>query len=80
MAFMWQGQEIFIKGYNPISVETVRFEQLNGLLYNIRLVSEINLCCICLIEDQDHEGQSIFTRLRPCVTKNVALAVLPEEY
>ena len=26
MAFMWQGQEVFIKGDEPISIETVRFE------------------------------------------------------
>jgi len=80
MAFMWQGQEVFIKGDEPISVETIRFEQLNGLLCSTRLVYEINLCSLRLIEGQDHEGQPISTRLRPCVTKNDALTVLQEEY
>jgi len=50
MAFRWQGQEVFIKGNDPVSMETIRLEQLNSLLYSTSLVSEINLCSLCSID------------------------------
>ena len=57
-------------------VETVRFKQLNGLLCNTRLVSEINLCSLCLIEDQDSEAQPTSSKLQSCAIKNTGLEVL----
>jgi hypothetical protein len=43
MAFLWQGQEVCIKGDKLVTVETIRVEQLNGLLCNTRLIAEISL-------------------------------------
>jgi hypothetical protein len=76
MAFMWQGQEVFINEDDLVLVETVRFKQLNGLLCNTRLVSKINLCSLCLIEDQDSEGQPTSSKLQSCAIKNTGLEVL----
>jgi len=76
MAFMWQGQEVFINEDDLVLVETVRFKQLNGLLCNTRLVSKINMCSLCLIEDQDSDGQPTSSQLKSCAIKNTGLEVL----
>jgi len=53
MAFTWQGQEVFIKGNDPVTMETVRLKQLNGLLCSANLVSKINLCSLRSINSQE---------------------------
>jgi hypothetical protein len=80
MAFRWQGQEVFIKGNDPVSTVTIRLEQLNDLLCSTSLVSEINLCNLHSFDSQEHEKQPICTWLQPCIIENTALATPQEEY
>ena len=55
MAFIWQGYEVFIKGNDLVTMETVRLKQHHGLLCSTSLVSEINLCSLRFIDSQEHE-------------------------
>jgi hypothetical protein len=80
MAFRWQGQEVFIKGNDPVTMETVRLKQLNGLLCSTSLVSEINLCSLRSINSQEQEENPTSTWLQPCLTENTAFTNLQEEY
>ena len=63
IAFIWQGQEVFIKGNDPVTMETVRLKQLNGLLCSASLVSEINLCSLGSINSQEQEKNPTSTGL-----------------
>jgi hypothetical protein len=65
MAFLWQGQEVCIKGDKLVTVETIRVEQLNGLLYNTRLIAKISLCSLHSIDDTCHAEQPMSTKLQP---------------
>jgi len=76
MAFRWKGQEVFIKGNDPVSTEIIRLEQLNGLLCSTSLVSEINLCSLRSFDSQEHEKQPTSTWLQPCIIENTTLATL----
>ena len=79
MAFMWQGQEVCIKGDKPISVETIQVEQLNGLLCNINLIAEISLGNLHSIGSID-DDQPMSTKLHPCAFHHNGLAALQVSY
>jgi hypothetical protein len=75
MAFTWQGQEVFIKGNDPVTMETVRLKQLNGLLCSASLVSEINMCSLRSINSQERG-----TGLQPGLAANTTFTSLQAEY
>jgi len=80
MTFIWQGQEMILKGNDSISVETIRIKQLNGSLNKTRLVPEINLCNLRFIVDEGQEVQLMSTILRPCINENAAFEALKVGY
>jgi len=80
MAFIWQGQEVFIKGNDPVTMETVRLKQLNGLLCSASLVSEINLCRLGSINSQEQEKNPTSTGLQPGLAENITFTNLQAEY
>ena len=80
MAFIWQGQEVFIKGNDPVTMETVRLKQLNGLLCSTNMVSEINVCSLRSIDSQEQEENPTTTGLQSDLTENTAFTNLQAEY
>ena len=80
MAFIWQGQEVFIKGNDPVTMETVRLKQLNGLLCSDSLVSEINMCSLRSINSQEQGKIPASTGLQPGFAENTAFTSLQAEY
>jgi hypothetical protein len=80
MAFMWQGQEVCIKRDNSVPVETIRVEQLKGLLCSTRLIAEISICSLHNVDGTCNEEQPMSTKLQPCALQNTSLAALQEDY
>jgi hypothetical protein len=56
MTFLWQGKEVTLKGDNPKLTQSIRLEELNGLLTNNPLLAEVNICSLRVLED---DGQSL---------------------
>ena len=80
MAFIWQGQEVCIKGDKPTLVETIQVEQLNGMLCNTSLIAEISLYSLHSIDSTGNEEQPMSTKLQPCALHHTGLTALQVSY
>jgi hypothetical protein len=50
MNFWWEGNEVTLKGDNPILTQSIRLEELSGLLARKTLLAEVNICSLRVLE------------------------------
>ena len=51
MSFWWQGKEMALKRDNPRLVQSIRLEELNGLLTNDTLLVKVKFYSLRMLED-----------------------------
>jgi hypothetical protein len=53
VSFWWKNREVTLRGENPKLAQSIRLEELNGLLSTETLLSEVRLCSLKVVGKAD---------------------------
>jgi len=80
MSFVWQGQDILLRGDFPVKLQTIGFEQFNSLINSPNQLVEVNLCSLGVVGDNDHFISSMTATLQPSIGSDSTIDELLHSY